>query len=84
MAIIVPASSLQNKSVVPRLLSYQELDILHALRGFCAFYVVVYHAKFLLWSGGTEYLRVSPGLVGAHRNTWPSLAICLVRQAMKW
>lgn len=49
-----------DKPVVPRLLSYQELDILHALRGFCAFYVVVFHAKFLLWSGGTEYLRVFP------------------------
>ena len=43
-----------------RLLTYQELDILHALRGFCAFYVVVFHAKFLLWSGGTEYLKVFP------------------------
>lgn len=50
-----------------RLLSYQELDILHALRGFCAFYVVVFHAKFVLWSGGTEYLRVLP------RATWSPL-----------
>ena len=48
----------------PRLLSYQELDILHALRGFCAFYVVVFHAKLVLWSGGTEYLRYFP------RATW--------------
>ena len=54
------ASVFQEKSVTPRLLSYQELDILHALRGFCAFYVVVFHAKFLLWSGGTEYLRAFP------------------------
>ena len=54
----------EKKSVTPRLLSYQELDILHALRGFCAFYVVIFHAKFLLWSGGTEYLRVFP------RVTW--------------
>ena len=51
-------------SATPRLLSYQELDILHALRGFCAFYVVIFHAKFLLWSGGTEYLRAFP------RSTW--------------
>lgn len=50
----------KDKTLVPRLLSYQELDILHALRGFCAFYVVVFHAKFLLWSGGTEYLRAFP------------------------
>lgn len=41
-------------------LTYQELDILHALRGFCAFYVVVFHAKFVLWSGGTEYLKAFP------------------------
>ena len=61
MAVILPSSSsLKDKPVVPRLLSYQELDILHALRGFCAFYVVVFHAKFLLWSGGTEYLRAFP------------------------
>ncbi|MDO7874179.1 acyltransferase [Hymenobacter sp. ASUV-10] len=43
-----------------RLLTYQELDILHCLRGFCAFYVVVYHAKFILWAGGREYLNVFP------------------------
>ena len=48
----------------PKLLSYQELDILHALRGFCAFYVVVFHAKFILWSGGSEYLKTFP------RATW--------------
>ena len=52
---------------MPRLLSYQELDILHALRGFCAFYVVIFHAKFLLWSGGTEYLKTFP------RATWSPL-----------
>lgn len=45
---------------IPRLLSYQELDILHALRGFCALYVVIFHAKYILWSGGTEYLKVFP------------------------
>ena len=68
MAVIVPASSsLKDKPVVPRLLSYQELDILHALRGFCAFYVVVFHAKFLLWSGDTEYLRAFP------RASWSPL-----------
>ncbi|WP_460584676.1 acyltransferase family protein [Hymenobacter arcticus] len=48
--------------VIPpiRHLSYQELDILHCLRGFCAFYVVVYHAKYILWSGGHDYLAVFP------------------------
>ena len=47
-----------------RLLSYQDLDVLHALRGFCAFYVMVYHAKFVLWVGGTKYLETIP------RATW--------------
>lgn len=37
---------------------------MHALRGFCAFYVVIFHAKFLLWSGGTDYLKTFP------RVTW--------------
>ena len=59
--LFLPTSSVfKDKLVVPRLLSYQELDTLHALRGFCAFYVVVFHAKFLLWSGGAEYLRMFP------------------------
>jgi len=52
------------KSPSPRILSYQELDILHCLRGFCAFYVVIYHAKYILWAGGTEYLKAFP------RATW--------------
>lgn len=46
------------------LLTYQQLDILHCLRGFCAFYVVVHHAKFVLWCGGREYLSTFP------RATW--------------
>ena len=58
--VSITGSVLKEKPTPPRLLSYQELDILHALRGFCAFYVVIFHAKFLLWSGGTEYLRVFP------------------------
>ena len=48
------------KPYVNHVFRYQELDILHALRGFCAFYVVVFHAKFILWSGGTEYLKTFP------------------------
>lgn len=48
-------------------LSYQELDILHSLRGFCAFYVVIYHAKYILWSGGRQFLTVFP------RSTWGAL-----------
>ena len=41
-------------------LTYQELDVLHSLRGLCAFYVVIFHAKYVLWSGGTEYLKAHP------------------------
>lgn len=52
------------KLIPPRILSYQELDILHCLRGFCSFYVVIYHAKYVLWAGGTEYLNAFP------RATW--------------
>ena len=61
------AAQAVNKPTGSTLLSYQELDILHALRGFCAFYVVVYHAKYILWSGGTEYLVKFP------RATWTPL-----------
>lgn len=43
-----------------RHLTYQELDVLHSLRGFCAFYVVIYHAKYVLWSGGKQYLQEFP------------------------
>lgn len=50
----------ESKSASSKTLSYQELDILHALRGFCALYVVIFHAKFILWSGGTEYLKMFP------------------------
>lgn len=64
---MVTDSEFKRPSNIPRLLSYQELDILHALRGFCAFYVVVFHAKFILWSGGTEYLRVFS------RSSWSPL-----------
>ncbi|NML68073.1 acyltransferase [Hymenobacter sp. RP-2-7] len=39
---------------------YQQLDILHCLRGFCALYVVVFHAKFILWAGGRQYLEAHP------------------------
>ncbi|MBC8081665.1 MAG: acyltransferase [Hymenobacter sp.] len=30
------------------------------MRGFCAFYVVIFHAKFILWSGGRQYLATHP------------------------
>lgn len=36
------------------------LTRLHAVRGFASLYVVISHAKFILWCGGTEYLRAFP------------------------
>ena len=39
-------------------------SLLHAVRGMAALYVVVYHAKFILWSGTVEYLSKFP------RATW--------------
>jgi peptidoglycan/LPS O-acetylase OafA/YrhL len=45
-------------------LAYGQLDILHCLRGFCALYVVIFHAKFILWAGGRQYLEAHP------RPTW--------------
>jgi peptidoglycan/LPS O-acetylase OafA/YrhL len=54
------ATSSTTAPVTVQHLSYQELDILHCLRGFCAFYVVVYHAKYIMWSGGHAYLAAFP------------------------
>jgi peptidoglycan/LPS O-acetylase OafA/YrhL len=36
------------------------LPLLHSVRGVAALYVVVAHAKFILWSGGREYLNQYP------------------------
>jgi len=49
-------------AIVP--LSYQQLDILHSLRGFCALYVAVFHAKFILWSGGRQFLEATHAQLG--------------------
>ncbi|RYY71198.1 MAG: acyltransferase [Chitinophagaceae bacterium] len=49
-----------NKSIS----SNNNLSLLHAIRGIAAFYVVIYHAKFILWSGGREYISQYP------RSTW--------------
>ncbi len=59
----LPDTRAQLKSTVLPI-SYQQLDILHCLRGFCALYVVVFHAKFILWAGGRQYLETHP------RATW--------------
>ncbi|OWP61480.1 hypothetical protein CDA63_19230 [Hymenobacter amundsenii] len=42
------------------MLGNKSLNKLHALRGFCAFYVVVFHAKIILWSGGSLFLEKFP------------------------
>jgi peptidoglycan/LPS O-acetylase OafA/YrhL len=62
--VVSPTSVSATVQSNTRGLSYQELDILHCLRGFCAFYVVVFHAKYILWAGGHEYMKVFP------RVTW--------------
>jgi peptidoglycan/LPS O-acetylase OafA/YrhL len=62
--VVSPTSVSATVQSNTRGLSYQELDILHCLRGFCAFYVVVFHAKYILWAGGHEYMKVFP------RATW--------------
>jgi peptidoglycan/LPS O-acetylase OafA/YrhL len=61
-------------------LTYQDLDILHALRGFCAFYVVIFHAKYILWSGGRQFLEVHPR---ASWNIWDygSFALDMISSA---
>ena len=38
----------------------KKLGNLHILRGLSALYVVLYHAKFFFWSGGTEFLEHFP------------------------
>jgi peptidoglycan/LPS O-acetylase OafA/YrhL len=61
---MVPSSTLTIPRAETKLaalpLSYQQLDILHCLRGFCALYVVIFHAKFILWAGGRQYLETHP------------------------
>jgi peptidoglycan/LPS O-acetylase OafA/YrhL len=62
--VVSPAPVSLSAQPTVRGLSYQELDILHCLRGFCAFYVVVFHAKYIMWAGGHEYMQIFP------RATW--------------
>ncbi|KAA9327384.1 acyltransferase family protein [Adhaeribacter soli] len=42
------------------MLSNEKMPLLHAVRGFAAFYVVVFHAKYALWSGGKDYISKFP------------------------
>jgi peptidoglycan/LPS O-acetylase OafA/YrhL len=43
-----------------KVLSSNDVKLLHAVRGFAALYVVVAHAKFPLWVGGKEYIKEYP------------------------
>lgn len=36
------------------------LNNMHILRGIAAFYVVIYHSKFILWSGGSAFIEYKP------------------------
>ncbi|GAL83778.1 hypothetical protein Hsw_0827 [Sporocytophaga myxococcoides] len=40
--------------------SSENLSNLHILRGLTALYVLIYHAKFILWCGGNEYIKAYP------------------------
>lgn len=42
------------------MINKEKLQLLHSIRGFAALIVVIGHAKFHFWSGGTEYLKVYP------------------------
>lgn len=37
-----------------------DLSLVHSIRGLAAFYVVIFHAKFVLWSGGREFTKQFP------------------------
>ena len=45
-------------------LNSDKLTLLHSLRGFAALFVAICHAKWIFWSGGTQYIKVYP------RETW--------------
>lgn len=42
------------------MINKEKLQLLHAIRGFAALIVVIGHAKFHFWSGGTEYIKAFP------------------------
>lgn len=42
----------------------EKFPLLHSIRGLAALYVVIFHAKFILWSGGKAYVAMFP------RSTW--------------
>lgn len=42
-------------------------SLIHAIRGVAAFYVIIFHAKFVLWSGGQEFMNKFP------RESWTIL-----------
>ncbi|HWY36808.1 MAG TPA: hypothetical protein VNX68_19335, partial [Nitrosopumilaceae archaeon] len=32
---------------------------LHSIRGIAALIIVIFHAKFVLWCGGNEYIKIN-------------------------
>jgi peptidoglycan/LPS O-acetylase OafA/YrhL len=46
------------------MINKEKLELLHSIRGFAALLVVIGHAKFHFWSGGSEYIKLFP------RDTW--------------
>ena len=41
-----------------RNLNADKLTLLHSLHGFAAVFVAIRHAKWIFWSGGTEYVKL--------------------------
>ena len=46
-----------------RNLNADKLTLLHSLRGFAAVFVAICHAKWIFWSGGTEYVKFCQGFL---------------------
>lgn len=42
------------------MLNKEKFKLLHSIRGFAALMVVIGHAKFPFWCGGTEYVKKFP------------------------
>ncbi|NLA25012.1 MAG: hypothetical protein GX879_08605 [Bacteroidales bacterium] len=51
------------------MINKEKFKLLHSIRGFAAFIVVIAHAKFPFWSGGKEYVAKFP------RTDWEYLII---------
>jgi peptidoglycan/LPS O-acetylase OafA/YrhL len=58
----------------------QAMNRLQALRGFLALYVVVFHAKIVLWSGGRLYVSAHPTSTWSPLN-WATFAVDMLSSA---